>query len=288
MSSVILNQAILTIAIFVVAVLGINVLYPCKIIEKIKIFKEEKTRKAVAYTLFVLSGILCINFICDIFVFHRVTWGYAIIKLVLLIAAIAIFCFTQYYFFGDFSFSGGYTLAAYVIIIVAAAACFYGMEGYDYERLQVEAYEDKIIAVKEPKVSKEDFKLICINDVIDLDSSYNITLSEDDTFYVVLETEPKITKESQKDYEVYSIYYESKDKSNKFEPLTINKDSTELYFIKKGEVPHITVVTSTYYYLDTNVEPSKECNHIKVLTYELHIPKSSILNAEKKETKQNS
>lgn len=45
MSKIILTQAILTISIFVFAVLGLNILCPCEVIEKFKIFKEEKTRR---------------------------------------------------------------------------------------------------------------------------------------------------------------------------------------------------------------------------------------------------
>lgn len=90
------------------------------------------------------------------------------------------------------------------------------------------------------------------------------------------------SEDGKKYYEVYFVYYESTDKSNKIEPLTINKDKADLYFIEEGETPHITVITSTYYDLGTNVAPNKECNHQKEVSYEFHVPKSSILNAKKR------
>ena len=284
MSNIVI-QGITIFAIFAFAVLGLN-FYEPNDDWNLKIFKEPKTYKTLGIIFGVLAILCFAYFVCDNFIFHRVSWFWAIVKLIVVIIGILAFIFIEdNYFDTVIPFIG--TLMVYLVLITVASLIFAFGEGLTIEFRQEEEYESKIIAVEEPKVSTKSFNLISINDITDIETSYDVTLSNDATFYIITETKQEDSKDGPKNYEAYSVYYSSKDKPNKVEPLTINKDKADLYFIEEGENPHITIITSTYYSLDTNVEPNKECNHKKELSYELHVPKSSILNAEKKESKQN-
>lgn len=61
-------------------------------------------------------------------------------------------------------------------------------------------------------------------------------------------------------------------------PKTLEVNTTPLYYIQDGETPYLAKITTQPYSLDYNVDPPKECNFKEAtVSYELHIPKGSIL-----------
>lgn len=117
--------------------------------------------------------------------------------------------------------------------------------------------------VEEPKVVISSQELLCAND--GAITTGNVAGGG----FVVFSVIGSVEEES-----VYKYYYLLPDGGAKLGQ--VNADETTIYYIDEGEKPRLDKVTTTYYSLDYNESPPKECRHKSTVTYKLYVPRGSI------------
>lgn len=75
---------------------------------------------------------------------------------------------------------------------------------------------------------------------------------------------------------VYKYYYKLPDGGIK--QGSIPAKDTTIYFIKDGEEPRLDTVVATYYNMNHNTNPPKQCGAYPTTTYELYVPEGSVDN----------
>lgn len=83
-------------------------------------------------------------------------------------------------------------------------------------------------------------------------------------------------KIQQKD--VYKFYYVANSKTGEIKLMTLDASTTSIYFIEEGETPYLQKKIGTKYAINREVEPNMKKTYTeKIISYELHIPKGSIV-----------
>ena len=125
---------------------------------------------------------------------------------------------------------------------------------------------ENIKEVEEPKISISSQELLCAND----GTITTGNLSGGGGFLVF-----SVIGSSEEE-SVYKYYYLLPDGGAKLGQ--VKADDTTIYYIDSDEKPHLDKITTTYYSLDYNESPPKECRHKSTVTYKLYVPKGSVGN----------
>lgn len=277
MSGVVI-QAIIAFLTFVFLTTGINLVANRK-----NNTKGSKLFVGLAIFFFALTLISIAYFICDIFILHLVNTGAAWTKLVLYILAFIMYFLFVFGLRESYStgYYGGYTLIVFGIVILFLAILCSVDEAAFIKRQEQQKYNQNVI-VQEPQTTTIKYKLIALQDTIDIDTSYENSLNGN-VYGNIFALRGSVVSNGSGKLEVndvYKLYYLADSKTGKMLPKTLDVNTTPIYYIEEGETPYLTKITTRTYSLDYNVDPPRECNAVVTSTiYELHIPKGSILEA---------
>lgn len=247
---------------------------------KISFLRKEsncRTLKIICIVLAVLTGIY---YCYDVLFLNNVESFSAGLKISLYALAIVLFfLFISLDNEDAYKFRGGYTL----IVILACmffAVCFIKMdESYSIELKLMQEYNAKIIK-QDPQVNTYKYELLSATDGSKIVGSIDGSLSANvlSRFFVQHTTIDGSVDGEIKQIDVYKFYYIANCETGEIRPKTLEAESTPLFYVEEGEKPYLLKKEVIPYSLNYNKNPPEVCNvGEKTISYELHIPKDSIV-----------
>ena len=247
---------------------------------KISFLREEsncRTLKIICIVLAVLAGIY---YCYDVLFLNYVESFSAGLKIFLYALAIVLFfLFISLDNEDAYKFRGGYTLIV-ILACIFFEVCFINeQESYTIEQKHRQEYNAKIIK-QDPQVNNYKYELLSAVDGSEIVGSIDGSLSGRvlSRFFVQHTTVDGNVDGEIRQVDVYKFYFIANSETGEIRPKTLEAESTPIFYIEEGEKPYLLEKEVIPYSLDYNVDPAKVCNvGEKTISYELHIPKDSIV-----------
>ena len=266
MLNYLLIQAGVAFLTFLFAVIGINVLNRCASIKG----------RTVGGIFVGLSIAAAVYYFLDVLSWNRHEYSMPGLKITLFIVVIVAFVALIWATWKDVEYDAKFknhgiaTLVVILVGIIAMCALIHSAESE-------EKYNMNIIE-QSPSVQTYKYELIAASDGTNIEGNLNGESSG--SFFLISGTMSSTVNGEIKQTDVYKFYYVANSKTGEIKLMTINADSTSIFYVEEGEEPYLLKKVTTPYSLDYNVDPPQECKvgESKV-TYELHIPKGSIVGS---------
>lgn len=240
-----------------------------------KFFKNENLKKALTIISYILMAGCIIYYCYDVIFANYISTFVTIFKIFVLAVGLMLTVLIIAIDFDEFSVHGGFCMISIVISIISFAFIINSIED---SCLDLE-YQKNVI-VQPAKVSTQKLKLISARDGSTTTGSLNGNLSGSGhgMFFVQRSKVTGNINGTLEEKDIYKFYYVANSSTGEIRLMTLYADDTPLFFIKDDEEPYLLIKTHTPYSLDYNVDPPVECNFkAKYYSYELHIPKNSIV-----------
>lgn len=243
---------------------------------KIPLLRDSKKCKTLAIT-FGIAAILMVGYFCyDVCCLNYINVFTCGIKIFFLGIAVTLFICSTLEGWKWYKFHGGYSLTVIACLIML----FVPMLEMDYESEMLRQYNENVIKQMEPKVETYECQLLAANYASKTEGSINGNMQNITTsgFFVQRTNVTGNINGQIQQIDVYKFYYVASKTTGEIRLMTLNANTTPIFFVEDGEQPYLLKRISTPYSLDYNIDPPKECNFGKpTVEYELHIPKNSIL-----------
>lgn len=266
MLTYLLVQAGVAFLTFVFAVICINVWNRC----------EGKKSRIVAVVFGILSILSAVYYFLDVLLWNRYEWSMVGVKILFFCVAIVIFFLIIGFSWEevekdeDLEVHGIGTLIVLLILILLALFLI-------INPCEKDAKYDMNIIKQDPKVEMFEYELISATDVTSIEGSLNGQASG--SFFLISGTMSSTVNGEIKQTDVYKFYYVANSQTGEIRLMTLNADSTPIYYVEEGEKPYLLKKEVTPCSIDYNKEPAVSILYTgkKKVTYELHIPKGSIV-----------
>jgi len=265
MLNYLLIQAGVAFLTFVFAVICINVWNCCK-----------SMKGRIVSVVFGVLSIASATYYClDVLLFNRYEWSNVKVKLLLFGVAVAFFILAIGCFWSDVKDKKMFTIltltVTVVLILFALFAIINPIEKADKYNMNV--------IKQSPQVQTQEYELVAASDGTNIEGS--LSGESSGSFFLISGTMSSTVNGEIKQTDVYKFYYVANSKTGEIRFMTVNANSTSIFYVEEGEEPYLLKKVITPYSLDYNVDPPQQCNVGKsTVTYELHIPKGSIVGFE--------
>lgn len=236
---------------------------------------EEYHKPAVRIVSRVLGclAILCaIYYWCDVLLWNCYEFSDVGNKILLFVTGVVAWCMA----WGIGKLDDSPIMASIIILIVTII--FILLFAFAIKRTEEQAIYDEKIVEQSPQVQTQQYELISASDGTNIEGNLNGESSG--SFFLISGTMSSNVNGEIKQTDVYKFYYVANSKTGEIRLMTVNANSTSIFYVEEGEDPYLLKKVITPYSLDYNVDPPQKCNVGKsTVTYELHIPKGSIVGS---------